>query len=341
MSPPEQHWFVVPDLAGPSTGGTLYNANLVRALQQNGTRADAIARSACAGLVRAGTPGIYWFDSLFLEDAVALPRELGAGQQRGLLLHYLPSLLGHGDALTRTALTLPECAALERADVVLVPSSTLAETVRRLGFVRTPIICIEPGRPPLARAPGERMDGVHALLLANVTPNKGVIELLRALAPGLEQRDDFTLSVAGSVERDAAYASACRELVRTQPSLAPRVQFLGELAPGRVAELWSRTNLLVSASIYEAYGMALAEARAAGIPILALPGGHAKVHVTAQAGGELCAGHRELARACVRLCRDPDEHRRRGQLASLHAYSPRSWLDAARELSAQLAALPP
>jgi glycosyltransferase involved in cell wall biosynthesis len=100
----------------------------------------------------------------------------------------------------------------------------------------------------------------------------------------------------------------------------------------------SRGNLLLSASRMESYGMALGEARALGLPIIALRGGNTAALVLAGAGGELLENDVELGRACVRLCRDGAEHARRLALAHAERLAERSWSQAARELLLQLSA---
>jgi len=101
----------------------------------------------------------------------------------------------------------------------------------------------------------------------------------------------------------------------------------------------AEAELLLSASVMESYGMALAEARVAGVPILARAGGNAASHVDASAGGELVASTPELVRACLELARTPARLRERIASARLHAPAARSWSEAAREFGGQLASL--
>jgi glycosyltransferase involved in cell wall biosynthesis len=89
----------------------------------------------------------------------------------------------------------------------------------------------------------------------------------------------------------------------------------------------------------ETYGMALAEARTLGLPILAHAGGNVGAHVTSGAGGELVASHEELAAAFLSLCRDPHEHHARLRLARAHALPARAWSQAAAEFTALAAGL--
>jgi glycosyltransferase involved in cell wall biosynthesis len=83
--------------------------------------------------------------------------------------------------------------------------------------------------------------------------------------------------------------------------------------------------------------MALAEARALGIPILAKIGGNSPIHVDAGAGGELVSSDSALAQAYLTLVRDPATLRARAVQARAHAPRARTWQHAASELMAQLA----
>ena len=100
--------------------------------------------------------------------------------------------------------------------------------------------------------------------------------------------------------------------------------FLDEIPQAQVFDQLARSALLVSASRMESYGMALAEARAHGTPILARAGGHVAAHVDPAAGGQLVADEAELAHAFVALLRRPTELERRIGLAEA-ARQTRSW----------------
>src|SRR5581483_1295382 len=92
-------------------------------------------------------------------------------------------------------------------------------------------------------------------------------------------------------------------------------------------------DVLVSASRMESFGMALAEARALGVPILARAGGNAASLVDFASGGELCSDDAQLAHALVALAQDRDELRARAARAARHRLV-RSWHDAAAEFVA-------
>lgn len=333
-----KHWFVVPPLDGPASGGTVYNRELVRELSRLGVAVEALAPDAAGAALAAGAAGCFWVDSLFLEHFEALARGNVARRPLGLLAHYLPSLVEQGDGATPRSLSRAEASTLARTDLLLAPSSYMKAALMRLGFAASGrCFIVEPGclatgtrPPPPARA------GLRALLIANLTPGKGVEPFLRALAAELEPRDELQLTIVGSLEADHDCARACQRLVEAEPQLTQRVTFTGELPPSGVLALLSAGDLLISASRMESFGMAIAEARTLGVPVAARAGGNTTSLVDPAAGGTLFDGDRELARGCCELSRAPLALARVAQLARRYPRAPRSFADAAREFLDQL-----
>lgn len=338
MSGMDRHWFVVPPLNGPASGGTVYNRELLRELSVLGASVEALALDDAKAALSAGQDGYYWVDSLFLEQFEELARENLARCPLGLIAHYLPSLVEQGDALTSASLSPGEAFCLARADLVLAPSRYMKTTLSRLGLAPScRCVVVEPGCLATAIcARGDPSPGVRASLIANLTPGKGVEPFLRALSAELRQGDALRLTVAGSLEADPAYARACVSLVEAQPSLTQRVTFTGAISPSRVVELLTTGNLLVSASRMECFGMAIAEARTLGLPVVARVGGNTPSLVEPAAGGRLVGSDRELARVCCDLARDHAAHARALELAQRYPRPPRDFAQAARDFLDQL-----
>jgi glycosyltransferase involved in cell wall biosynthesis len=332
--------FVVPCADGPVTGGTLYNGALLRALRALHFPCNALDLDGARSALARAEPGFYWVDTLNLARIGQLAAANRSGQPIGLLTHYLPSLVGKGAALDRSRLSREEAFAIHCATAFLTPSRFMQRTLERLGAGRRPVIVVEPGCDLVAVKAARRRRGLHALLVANVVAAKGVEPFLRALGRMLRPSDSLQLVVLGSLDREPRYAARCCRLVAEDTGLRPRVSLCGAVAHETVWKHLAHADLLVSSSRMEAYGMAIAEARRAGLPILACDGGNVRALVAADAGGELVKGPTDLARACLGLCRSPAEHNARLALARKGAPAPRAWLDAARELIDQLHAIP-
>jgi glycosyltransferase involved in cell wall biosynthesis len=316
--------FVTPPLDGPATGGTLYNRQLLAALG----RFEQYSLETLPEPLQAEQ---VWVDSLYLAELPALRPRLAASTRVGLLLHYLPSLLSDPQLTAAEALSEVERRALEHVDMIVTPSEFLRQLV--LGLCPgKPCVCVSPGVEVPQLGGSEVRDG-GVLMVCNVTENKGVLPFLSELAQVVASAADFTLAVAGSLQLEAAYAQRCVELSQEHRWLREHVQFLGSLTQPALFDLIARASVFVSASRFESYGMALAEARALGTPILALAGGNVANLVAADSGGQLSGSPRALAEAVCQLMADERERAVRLARARSSA-SARSWGVAARDFVA-------
>jgi glycosyltransferase involved in cell wall biosynthesis len=330
----QRHLFITPPMDGPPTGGTIYDARLMAALRDGGTSSERLDVDGGRRALASGHPGAFWVDSLYLDLLPALARAAISGQSVGLIAHYLPSLVARGEAWTPADLTFAETAALHAATAIVVPSPWLADVLESAGVAGDRVRVVEPGvegAGAIAFGPESPRDApLAALLVANVVPGKGIAPFLEALAACLGPGPSgFVLVVVGSLEQDPAYAAECRAVVRSCPSLEGSICFASALPHAEVFRALGQSHVLVSASRMESYGMALAEARALGVPILARRGGNVSAHVELAAGGELFDDDAALGAALVRLSRDRDELARRRSLA-LAKIRRRTWSEAAR-----------
>lgn len=331
-------WFIVPNLDGPVSGGMLYNRQLIAALKKLDWACEVLPLDRAATVLeQAAVNDGFWVDSLYLDQLPLLARAARAGARLGLIVHYLPSLVAHGDGIAPSDLTSAEATALKAATMFLVPSAFMRGIVRRLAGNVRPVLQIEPGRPLAATSPRPEPP-VGALLVANLVEGKGIARFLARLSEQMREGDEVRLSIVGGDSYDSACAERCHVLGK-DPRLRWRVHFLGELGHDEAMREMAASNLLVSCSHMESYGMALMEARVLGVPILARRGGHVAALVGPDSGGELFAGVEDLVAVLLRIGRDPMEHRRRMELARARTLPPRPWSAVAQEFISQLANL--
>ena len=324
---------VAPPLDGPPTGGTLYNRGLVAALRASGVELRTGGWPEAADDARPAA--LQLIDSLYLQHVPALAAAAKArGVASWLLLHYLPSQVRLGRAVARDELSAVERAALAAADGVMATSRFMAEQLAALGVAAERVHCVEPGIAQVAREP--RGDAhVHAVVLGSVTEAKGQLALLQALARELRDDDPLQLELIGSLDTEPEHAVECRTLIAAHPPLAARVLLPGTLPHEAALARLARADLLLSVSRMESYGMALSEARAAGVPILARAAGNVAAHVSPEAGGALCSDVDGVVRKLLTLTRDRTLLAARDALARTHRIT-RTWTDAAAELIALL-----
>jgi glycosyltransferase involved in cell wall biosynthesis len=330
--------FLLPRGSDEITGGNIYNDQLIRALRAEGPVTVLSIDEARRELGRREA-GFYFVDTLNLREILALPTPV-PGQQQVLLVHHLPSLepgLPPADPSLGT-----EAAALARCRAFVATSPFTARLLASRGFSAERILTLTPAAPTpattIAAPPRRYMPPLRALMVGNMIPRKGVLPLLEALAPRLAERDDFTLEMVGRTDSDPAYAGACAALIATDARLRGHVQLRGPVPHAHTSEHYAAASLFVSAAEMETYGMALAEARAHRLPILALDRGHVASHLADGHPGRLLPTHSALADALLELARAPL------QMAALFAEAQQrpvvtgdGWPDRARQLRDQLA----
>jgi glycosyltransferase involved in cell wall biosynthesis len=157
------------------------------------------------------------------------------------------------------------------------------------------------------------------------TPRKGILEALDALA---RTRAPVCLDLVGEQDRDPAYAARVWQALQ-EPSLRGRVQIHGRVSSEELQQRFAEADALLLTSSHEGYGMVLAEALAAGLPIIATRVGAVPEVVRDGQEAELVppGDGWALARAITRLASDPGERRRRAQLARERAESLPRWSD--------------
>jgi glycosyltransferase involved in cell wall biosynthesis len=152
--------------------------------------------------------------------------------------------------------------------------------VRHFPAARDRIVVIPNGTDPAPEATRPAGDGRHILCVGRLERYKRVDRILRALT---HLDDDHRLDVVGTGPARPELEGLARRL-----GLADRVTFHGRLTDEAFAAAFAGASAAVSASAHEAFGMAVADAIAAGIPAVAsfIPA-HRELAVLAGSGVKL------------------------------------------------------
>jgi len=233
----------------------------VRELPVRGTwpRPSAASEQALADVLAKIPDGdVVLLDGLI---ACAAPDSVLPAATRLRLVVLVHSPLG-SEAGWGGDLDLRERATLHAVAAVVVTSAAAAFRLNEhhdLPLER--LYVAEPGVDP-ANLTQSASDGTRLLVVAAVTPAKGHDVLVEALAEVADLH--WSCSCVGTLDRDPAFAST----VRTH-RLGNRLRFAGPRTGAALDASYAAADLLLVASRTETYGMAVTEALARGIPVVA------------------------------------------------------------------------
>ncbi len=372
--------FLLPGDWRTPTGGYRYDRRLAQALGAQGWAVQPCQVDGpwpwpdAATLARAAAQVSQLPDgTLVVADGLAfgaLDEVLAAHAQRlrWLALVHHPLHLETGlDAVQRRTLLARETRALRHARQVVVTSARTARDVADMGVVPDRIAVVEPGTDALTQIDDDAcvdqsrnigldtdiaiiagsttapvnttatLRPVRLLCVATLTPRKGHEGLLQALA---SLRDlPWQLHCVGSLTRDTPTAQRLQAQAAAA-GLDGRVHWHGEVSAAALRAQYAAADLLVLASHHEGYGMVVAEALAAGLPVLATDAGALAQTLPASAGLCVPAGDGAALQAALRkLISQPAL---RAQLAAGARAAGRQlpdWPAQARRFAAVLAAM--
>jgi glycosyltransferase involved in cell wall biosynthesis len=205
--------------------------------------------------------------------------------------------LGHRRWKKRPYYALLERSHLELASAIHVTSDAEAEDLARLGYAtRTRVIPLGidvEDRPPARVRRGSSHEPLRLLFLSRLHEKKNVPLLLRALAEDADSPRPVLLTIAG--EGEPRYRDELVALTK-QLELADRVRFVGHVDGDAKRHLLAQSDCFVLPSAHENFGLAVAEALAAGLPAIVTPG-VALAREVADAGAGLVADATESALA--------------------------------------------
>ena len=248
------------------SGGNVYDRRVVEELVALGRTVHEHAvpggwphpdRAALAALARVldtvPDGAVVLVDGLVASPSpvVLVPR---SGRLRLVVLLHMPL----GDARER--------AVVSAAHAVVTPSRwARRRVVQQHGVPAGAVHVAVPGIDPAPAATGSRAGG-RLLCVAAVVPDKGHDVLVEAL--GRLGRSRWRCRLVGATDLDPAYVAWLRTRVRAA-GLGGRVLFTGPLTRHRLGMVASASDLVVTASRRESYGMAVAEGLARGLPVVA------------------------------------------------------------------------
>lgn len=343
--------FAIPGDLKTATGGYAYDRRVMELLPAFGVPVSVLALPASfpnptesdlenARQALAGLPA----NSVLVVDGLAFGAftndvlDAIKGRVVGLVHHplFLETGLPHA---RKVELKDSEEQALRRASHIIVTSRATKRIVTdHMGISSEKITVAQPGTDPAQRATGTGAP-LQILAVGAVMPRKGYDLLVEALAPLTDI--DWRLTIAGALDRHPQAVESVQEAIRKH-GLEDRVTLAGKVVPATLDRFYESADLFVSASLFEGYGMVLAEAMARGLPIVLAAGGAA-----ADTAGEAAALHveagnvPELTAALQRALTDKKLRDRLADAAWEAGRTLPTWHETARRIAAVILGLRP
>jgi len=304
--------FIIPGDLQSASGGYVYDRTMVAGLRELAWRVgvhhldasfpsptpDALAQAERV-LDNLPDHGCVLIDGLALG---AMPQLIERHARRLALvaLIHMPLAAEFGLApAVAERLRRDERCALQLVRHVIVTSRHTACALAHDGVDRARLSVVEPGvwKVPITSGRRDCAAGgtVKMLCVATLHEGKGHALLIDALASLAHL--PWHLRCVGSLSRSPTTVQRLRDQLR-RLGLATRVALDGELAHAALSELYLGADLFVLPTLSESYGMAVAEALAHGVPVIATRTG-AIPELVGAAGLLLEPGDRDTLRAAL------------------------------------------
>ncbi len=275
--------FIVPGALDQITGGYLFDRHVVEGLRAQGRTVDVIelpgrypaaddTAIAAATTTLAKLPN----DSVAVIDGLALPAFVDCIEAESARLRLIGFI--HHPLALETGLSDAEAAHYADLETrlwrvlrgVICPSAHTARAITASGVAGARVEIAKPGTIKPAAIHRQSHGPLQLLTVATVTPRKGHLLLIDALA-GLCGHD-WHLTCIGSLERDPTHVATLRAAI-ADAGLDTRVTFTGEQPPSALAAAYRNADVFVLPSYHEGYGMVYAEALAHELPVIATSAG--------------------------------------------------------------------
>jgi glycosyltransferase involved in cell wall biosynthesis len=256
--------FVIPANEAIVSGGNIYNNKLITSLMEI-TSVERITWHTFSASRHTNTQ--YIFDSLYLdffekEQVVIPPRSI-------LLLHYLDVFY---EQRHNQPLILKKIKLLNSFDHIIVTGKFTHEWLLNHGVPSSKIVLIEPCIENGIRNTTVISGKKRILMIGNLVPVKGYTEILEEL--DVQKPTDVTLTVLGDDSIDKDYSSRIFNKVKSSAFLSSIVQVAGTVPHEEVHQFFAKSNLFLSASHFETFGMAVHEALHYGLAVYAIGNGN-------------------------------------------------------------------
>ncbi len=261
----------------------------------------------------------------------AMPAQMIRGFNRPIVeLCHHPLALEPGlapDAAARFHASERAAMALARHIIVTGPA-TKSIVARDFGVAQERITVTLPGTERAARAKGSSGGPLRLLAVGSIIPRKAYDVMVAGLATLVDL--DWRLDIVGATQHAPETVDDLRKQI-AESRLEDRIAIMGPLTAEALETAYQSADIFVMTSLYEGYGMVIAEAMARGLPIVAAAGGAVADTLPDAAGLKVPPGDSAAFAAAVReVIADSPLRRRYAEGAWRAGQQLPTWADAAR-----------
>lgn len=194
------------------------------------------------------------------------------------MVHHLYHSLGK-QKLYQILLKATEAFLLNESDWIIVNSKATAKDVKNLLKKTKKILVAYPGLDKTkmtSRKISHTSENrrLRILTVGSVTERKNFETLLKALKLLVcrSSKVDFSVNIVGDLEKDKEFSARIVE-VADSLSLSNYVIFNGRVDNNKLCNIYASSDVFVSTSLHEGFGMAIAEAMCNHLPVVAVKSG--------------------------------------------------------------------
>jgi glycosyltransferase involved in cell wall biosynthesis len=152
------------------------------------------------------------------------------------------------------------------ADLIIVDNALLKDCLVKKGFSLDKIQVNYPGIDTAALKPAIQQKKYDAIFLGRIHPSKGVFDLIEIWRLVAQRMPRARLAIAGSGNSSIMQELSCKISVY---NLDKNIDLLGFIDDANLSEVLNSARVFVFPSHEEGFGIAIAEAMACGLPVVA------------------------------------------------------------------------
>ena len=260
------------------SGGNLYNQRIIEGLKNKGINLKFIPLKNFPFPKEEDIEELRNYLDKTSGDHLVVIDSLVLGAVPGLVEHYrkrykiiglihLPLHLNiRYDEETREKFRQQDLHSFQKVYSLVVPSPYTKNILTGMGVSASKIEVIRPGQDTYIKDREYSEKPSNLLCVSNISRRKRQLDLLKALS-GLKGYD-WKLTLCGNPGFDPEYYTDLK-LFMEQNVLGERIKFTGQLPPQEIHDYYKQADLFIFPSDFESHPMALAEAMAFKLPVVA------------------------------------------------------------------------